>query len=265
VRTARKFSMENRLRRAFDRQQFVLHYQPKVNLASGEIVGLEALLRWQEPGVGLVLPGSFISSLEETGLIVDVGSWVIQRACEQYREWRAQGIDPPRIAVNVSQMQLRQENFVEHTLQLATADGTRGLEIEITESLFMDDTTRDTACAKLAALRQAGMTVAIDDFGTGYSSLSYIAHLPIDTLKIDRSFVSDMAVSRSHKAIVSTIISLAHSLNLTVVAEGVETPEQEQLLAAFGCDQVQGFLYTPALPPEQIAPRLRHFFPTAAD
>ncbi|HTN65215.1 MAG TPA: EAL domain-containing protein [Burkholderiaceae bacterium] len=265
VRTARKFSMENRLRRAFDRQQFVLHYQPKVNLASGEIVGLEALLRWQEPGVGLVLPGAFISILEETGLIVDVGSWVIQRACEQYQKWRAQGIDPPRIAVNVSQRQLRQENFVEHILQLATADGIRGLEIEITESLFMDDTNRDTACAKLAALRQAGMTVAIDDFGTGYSSLSYIAHLPIDTLKIDRSFVSDMAVSRSHKAIVSTIISLAHSLNLTVVAEGVETPEQEQLLAAFGCDQVQGFLYTPALPPDQIAPRLRRFFPTAAD
>ena len=153
-------------------------------------------------------------------------------------------------------MQLRQKNFVENLLQLLGPDGAPGLEIEITESLFMEGMDRDAARLKLSTLRDAGVTVAIDDFGTGYSSLSYIAHLPIDTLKIDRSFIHDMTTSANHRAIVSTIISLAHSLNLTVVAEGVETPAQQSLLKAYGCDQTQGFIHSPALAPERIAPLL---------
>jgi diguanylate cyclase (GGDEF)-like protein/PAS domain S-box-containing protein len=257
ARSAQKFSIENRLRRAFDQEQFTLHYQPQVNLATGEIVGLEALLRWQEPGVGLVLPGAFIPILEETGLIVEVGDWVLERAYRQSQAWLAAGLEAPRIAVNVSQLQLRKKNFVERLLQLLGNHGAQALEIEITESLFMEGMERDATCLQLSTLRQAGVTVAIDDFGTGYSSLSYIAHLPIDTLKIDRSFISDMITSASHKAIVSTIISLTHSLNLTVVAEGVETVEQSQMLQSFGCDQMQGFLYSSPLPPEQIAPMLR--------
>ena len=256
ARTAEKFSIETRLRRALDEQQFLLHYQPKIDMASGAIVALEALIRWHEPGVGLVLPGTFIPILEETGLIVEVGNWVVQRAQRQYREWRAAGLAPPRIAVNVSQLQLRQKNFVDNLLQMLGPDGAPGLEIEITESLFMEGMDRDAARLKLSTLRDAGVTVAIDDFGTGYSSLSYIAHLPIDTLKIDRSFIDDMTTSANHRAIVSTIISLAHSLNLTVVAEGVETPAQQSLLKAFGCDQTQGFIHSPALAPERIAPLL---------
>ncbi len=256
ARTAEKFSIETRLRRALDEQQFMLHYQPKIDMASGALVALEALIRWHEPGVGLVLPGTFIPILEETGLIVEVGNWVVQRAQQQYREWRAAGLAPPRIAVNVSQLQLRQKNFVENLLQLLGPDGAHGLEIEITESLFMEGMDRDAARLKLSTLRDAGVTVAIDDFGTGYSSLSYIAHLPIDTLKIDRSFIHDMTTSANHRAIVSTIISLAHSLNLTVVAEGVETPAQQSLLKAYGCDQTQGFIHSPALAPERIAPLL---------
>jgi len=256
-RTAEKFSIETRLRGALEQEQFQLHYQPKYDLRSGRIVGLEALLRWQEPGVGLVLPGTFIPVLEETGLIVEVGNWVVRRALAQHREWRQAGIAPPRIAVNVSQLQLRQKDFVADLQQQLGPDTGHALEIEITESLFMEGMDRDAARGKLSILRDAGLTVAIDDFGTGYSSLSYIAQLPIDTLKIDRSFVTDMTSSASHRAIVSTIISLAHSLNLTVVAEGVETRQQARLLQDFGCDQIQGFLYTPALPPAEVAALLR--------
>jgi len=256
-RTAEKFSIETRLRRALEQEQFQLHYQPKYDLRSGRIVGLEALLRWEEPGTGLVMPGTFIPVLEETGLIVEVGDWVLRRALTQHREWCQAGIAPPRIAVNVSQLQLRQRDFVANLQQQLGADRGHALEIEITESLFMEGMDRDAARGKLSVLREAGLTVAIDDFGTGYSSLSYIAQLPIDTLKIDRSFVSDMTSSASHRAIVSTIISLAHSLNLTVVAEGVETRQQARLLQDFGCDQIQGFLHTPALPPVELATLLR--------
>jgi diguanylate cyclase (GGDEF)-like protein/PAS domain S-box-containing protein len=255
ARAAEKFSMENRLRKALDEEQFVLHYQPKVNLETGRIVGLEALLRWDEPGVGIVAPSKFIHLLEETGLIVDVGSWVIAQAHRQYQEWIARGIESPRIAVNVSQLQIRRSNFVSHVLQILDGARPEEIEIEITESLFMEDF--DDNFAKLSALREAGITVAIDDFGTGYSSLSYIGKLPIDTLKIDRSFIVDMAVNADNRAIVSTIISLAHSLNFKVVAEGVETSQQSDLLKLLKCDQIQGFIYSPALPPEQIEAKLR--------
>jgi diguanylate cyclase (GGDEF)-like protein/PAS domain S-box-containing protein len=256
ARAAEKLSIENRLRRALDQNQFVLHYQPKVDLSSGEIVGLEALIRWEEPGIGLVHPEKFIHVLEDTGLIVEVGKWVIMQAHEQYQHWLAHDIVPPRIAVNVSQLQIRQKDFVRHITDMLSAAKPGELELEITESLFMEGADQDAAKQKLAVLRERGVTMAIDDFGTGYSSLSYIARLPIDTLKIDRSFVEDMGSSHDHMAIVSTIISLAHSLNLKVVAEGVETNEQFHLLKMLGCDQIQGFLCGRSLPPEEIELKL---------
>ena len=257
ARTAEKLSLEYRLRRAFDEQQFVLHYQPKFDLQTGVLSGMEALIRWQEPDVGLHLPGRFIQMLEDTGLIVDVGLWVIARAHRQFSEWEAQGLCVPRIAVNVSQLQIRQKNFVDDVLRVLGTAPRSLLEIEITESLFMDDVDKNIARDKLVSLREAGLTVAIDDFGTGYSSLSYLARLPIDTLKIDRSFITDMTASTESRTIVQTILSLARSLKLKVVAEGVETDAQRAQLQALGCDQMQGFLISPAVPADQMAAMLK--------
>ena len=251
AREADKLSMETRLKYALEERQFILHYQPKVDLNSGAISGIEALIRWNDPEHGLVPPFQFIPIMEETGMIIEVGAWVIQEAYRQHREWSARGIAVPKIAVNVSQLQIQQKNFVEAVLAILGSDGAKMLEIEITESLFADDMEENIA--KLDALRSAGIAVSIDDFGTGYSSLSYIAQLPIDSLKIDRSFITDMATSANHMAIVSTIISLAHGLNLKVVAEGVETEEQSKLLKLLRCDQMQGFLFSRPLPDEQMA------------
>ena len=256
ARTAEKLSLENRLRRALDEHQFVLHYQPKFALQNGALVGMEALIRWQEPGAGLHPPGRFIPMLEDTGLIVDVGLWVIKEAHRQFGEWKAAGLLVPRIAVNVSQLQIRQKGFVVDVLEAVGTGIQSLLEIEITESLFIDDTDKNIVRDKLATLRQSDITVAMDDFGTGYSSLSYLARLPIDTLKIDRSFISDMTHSTEHLAIVQTILSLARSLKLSVVAEGVETVEQRDLLKTLGCDQMQGFLVSPGVPAEQMAAML---------
>ncbi|MDP9107684.1 MAG: EAL domain-containing protein, partial [Pseudomonadota bacterium] len=256
-RTAEKLALENRLRHALEADQFVLHYQPKVDLQSGEIVGMEALIRWDEPGVGLMSPLSFIHVLEDTGMIVDVGIWVIARAHAQYQAWQAAGLVVPRIAVNVSQMQIRQKDFVTRVLGILDANASTQLELEITESLFMDDTDPNASRGKLSAMREVGLTVAIDDFGTGYSSLSYLAQLPIDTLKIDRSFITGMTTSNEHMAIVSTIISLAHALKLKVVAEGVETVDQREQLKQLGCEQMQGFLFSAGLPADEMAAMLR--------
>ncbi len=257
ARTAEKISLENRLRHALDEQQFVLHYQPKVDLQSGQIIGMEALIRWDEPGAELVLPDDFIHVLEDTGMIVEVGLWVLARAHAQYQAWQAAGLVVPRIAVNVSQLQIRQRDFVTTVLQVLGQGSPSALELEITESLFMDDNEPNVSRAKLAALRESGMTVAIDDFGTGYSSLSYLARLPIDTLKIDRSFITGMTSSHENMAIVSTIISLAHALKLQVVAEGVETIDQREQLKQLGCDQMQGFLFSAGLPAAEMAALLR--------
>lgn len=243
---AEQMVLESRLKRAIEAQQFVLHYQPKIDLASGTLVGLEALIRWQDPEQGLVPPGRFIGILEETGLIAEVGMWVMREAHRQYQDWVCRGFLPPRIAVNVSQLQIRQRHFMEDVLELVGQGSGASLEIEITESLFMEDLS--DSIAKLAVLRAAGITIAIDDFGTGFSSLSCIAQLPIDTLKIDRSFITDINKSANHMTLVSTIIALAHGLNLKVVAEGVETEEQSHLLKLLRCDQIQGYLFSRPLP-----------------
>lgn len=239
---AQKLTLETRLRRALENSEFVLHYQPKVELRYGALVGLEALIRWQHPEEGLVAPGVFIPILEETGLIVDVGCWVLLQAAAQHSAWTNAGLQPPRIAVNVSALQLGQPDFLESLEHVAGRhpDALRELDLEITESVFVDDLMGNVS--KLEAARERGLQVAIDDFGTGYSSLGYLSRLPIDTLKIDRSFVSRMTKNPQDMSLVTTMISLAHSLDCKVVAEGVEQPEQAQLLRLLRCDQVQGWL-----------------------
>jgi diguanylate cyclase (GGDEF)-like protein/PAS domain S-box-containing protein len=247
---ADKLTLENKLRRALDNGEFVLHYQPKVNLLSGKLAGAEALLRWNDPETGLVAPGRFIPVLEETGLIYEVGRWAMRKAIEDYLRWRDAGPATVRIAVNVSPLQLRNRSFlteIERAIDV-DAQAAAGLELEITEGVIMGDVKHSISI--LQAIRKMGITVAIDDFGTGFSSLSYLAKLPVDTVKVDRSFVVDMTTGPSGLALMSAIISLAHSLNLKVVAEGVETDEQSRLLRLLGCDEMQGFLFSKPVPSE---------------
>ena len=252
---AGRLTMENQLREALEGGQFVLHYQPKVSLSTGRLTGAEALIRWNDPRTGLVPPAQFIPILEQTGLIHEVGRWALRKAIEDYLRWRRAGLDAVRIAVNVSPMQLRSRGFIaelEHEIAIHR-DAAGGLELELTENLIMADVRH--GIASLEAIRAMGLTVAIDDFGTGFSSLSYLARLPVDTLKIDRSFVVDMTVSPQGLALVSTIINLAHSLQLKVVAEGVETEEQSRLLKMRGCDEMQGYLLSRPVPADVFEAR----------
>ncbi|HMH18346.1 MAG TPA: EAL domain-containing protein [Burkholderiales bacterium] len=247
---AGRLTLENQLRQALDNEEFVLHYQPKVNLVSGKLTGAEALIRWNDPRTGLVPPGKFIPVLEETGLIFEVGRWALHKAIADYLRWRIAGLAAVRIAVNVSPLQLRNRGFIDEIEQVIgiDANAAAGLELEITESLIMEDVKHNIA--SLQAIRALGVTIAIDDFGTGFSSLSYLAKLPVDTLKIDRSFVVDMTAAPEGLALVSTIINLAHSLKLKVVAEGVETEEQSRLLRLLNCDEMQGYLFSKPVPSE---------------
>jgi diguanylate cyclase (GGDEF)-like protein len=248
---AERLGLENKLRQALEERHFVLHYQPKVSLASGEIEGLEALLRWNDPDSGLVQPARFIPILEETGMILEVGKWALIEAARVYRKWRAEGIDAKRIAVNVSPIQLRQRDFVDFVRQVFVDHGPEiGIDIEITESMVMQDMERSTEI--LRALRDAGAKIAMDDFGTGYSSLSYLARLPIDALKIDRSFINTITENQDDAEIASAIISMAHALRLITIAEGVETRAQYDLLRKLGCQQIQGYLISRPVPEEEI-------------
>jgi diguanylate cyclase (GGDEF)-like protein/PAS domain S-box-containing protein len=250
-----RMAMESRLRHAVDNGEFVLHYQPKVKMQGRAVVGVEALIRWNDPHGGLVPPGLFIPVLEETGLIDEAGRWALGQAIADHQRWRAAGLAAPRIAVNVSPLQLRSRGFVadiERVISVA-ADAAAGLELEITESLIMEDVGH--SIASLQALRAMGIKVAIDDFGTGFSSLGSLAKLPVDTLKIDRTFIAQMEASPSGMALVTTMINLAHSLKLNVVAEGVETEEQAQLLRLLKCDEMQGFLFSRPLASEQLESR----------
>jgi diguanylate cyclase (GGDEF)-like protein len=245
--------MESRLRQAVDREEFVLHYQPKYSLSSGKISGMEALIRWNDPGDAVVPPTRFVPLLEETGLILKTGRWAISRALEDHQRWRERGLNPPRISVNVSPVQLRHKDFVEDVrAALANcASGADALDLELTESVLMEDIA--TNVGKLAAIREMGVHISVDDFGTGYSSLSYLAKLPVNELKIDRSFVITMTGSPESMAIVSTILSLARALGLQVVAEGVETEEQSRLLKLLRCDEAQGYLFSKPVPSAEIA------------
>jgi diguanylate cyclase (GGDEF)-like protein len=245
---AGKLTLENQLRQAVDNGEFVLHYQPKVGLASGKLAGVEALIRWNDPRTGLVPPARFLPVLEETGLIYEVGRWALRQALGDHLRWKAKGLPAVRVAVNVSPLQLRDRGFIAEIEALLATDAhaAAGLELEITESLIMEDVKH--SIASLQAIRALGVKVAIDGFGTGFSSLSYLARLPVDALKIDRSFVHDMTAGPQGLALVSTFIKLAHSLRLGVVAEGVETEEQSRLLALLGCDETQGNFHCEPLP-----------------
>jgi diguanylate cyclase (GGDEF)-like protein len=240
--TSRSLALEARLTGALDREEFLLHYQPKVDIESGRIAGLEALLRWQDSEDGMVPPSVFVPLLERSGAIVDVGEWVLLQAARDIRGWLASGIASIRVAVNVSPLQLRRRDFVDRVLDSIkpAIDRPSGVDLEITESMLMQDL--ELSIGKLSQLREAGIGIAIDDFGTGYSSLRLLARLPVDTLKVDRSFVQSIADTPNMLTLVSTIVSLARAFNMKTVAEGVETAEQLQTLRLIKCDQAQGFL-----------------------
>jgi len=248
TRVAEALSLEGRLRQALEQGQFVLHYQPKQHLASGAVAGAEALIRWNDPQRGLVPPAPVLPILEDTGLIYDVGRWALRQALADNQRWRQAGLLAVRVAVNVSFLQLRHRGFIAEVRDAIASDpyAASGLELEITESMVMDDVEQSTV--SLHSLRDMGITIAIDDFGTGFSSLSYLAKLPVDTLKIDRSFITGLSSGPQGLALVSTIINLGHSLGLKVVAEGVETEDQSRMLALLGCDEIQGYLLSKPVP-----------------
>jgi diguanylate cyclase (GGDEF)-like protein len=257
ARVAEHLKLENELRRAILEDQFVLYYQPRFTLAGRHIAGLEALIRWNHAERGLVAPGEFIPLLESTGMILEVGHWALKRAALDHAAWRAAGLKPPRIAVNVSAIQLRRNDFVDNVRTAVWEAGTsrEHIDVEITESMLMEDI--GGSIEKLKALQAMGVQIAMDDFGTGYSSLSYLTRLPINSLKIDRSFISQMARGPEQMAVVSAVISLSRALNHKVVAEGVETEEQAGLLTLLSCDEVQGYLFGKPAPIEDIETLLK--------
>jgi EAL domain-containing protein (putative c-di-GMP-specific phosphodiesterase class I) len=245
-------SLADDLHLALERGELLLHYQPQVALLHGEVVGLEALLRWQHPTRGLVLPEAFLQVAEEAGLMQQVGDWALRQACLQNRAWQQAGFSPLPVAVNVLPSQfVRKELFATVCDALAESGlPTRWLELEVTESALIRDHRR--SALTLRRLRQRGIHVALDDFGTGYSSLSYLARLPVSKLKIDRSFVRDLVTDPSALAVARMIIDLGHTLGLRVLAEGVETAAQADALRANGCDDAQGYHFWPALPVESM-------------
>lgn len=248
----KRFAMNGNLRRALEREQFVLQYQPQIDLVTGQIFGVEALIRWAHPDLGLISPLEFIPMAEETGLIVPIGAWVLKTACLQLKAWHDQGYDQLRMAVNLSARQMVEDDFVDTVLDIVRTTGVDPtmLELELTESMLMD--AGEAFIAKLDTLRRAGIMLAIDDFGTGYSSMSYLKRFPINTIKVDRSFVRDLPNNNQDKAITKAIISMAHSLDMHVVAEGIETNGQEMLLSADGCNSGQGYLYSPPVNADEI-------------
>ena len=254
---AEQVDLENRLRKAVENGELYFHYQPKLSLATKRIVGLEALMRWNGPDGKPVSPAKFIPILEKTGLILEAGRQALVTASETYRQWRHRGLQAPRIAVNVSALQLRRQSFVPD-VRAALLHGVKdggGVDVEITESLLMTDI--ETTVRKLKELRDMGLRIALDDFGTGYSSLAYLSRLPIDTIKIDRAFVRAMSEHHTDVSIITTIVSLAQALKLHVVAEGVETQQQADRLLALGCDQAQGYLFSPPVSLERIEQMLK--------
>ncbi|HZE61431.1 MAG TPA: EAL domain-containing protein [Burkholderiales bacterium] len=257
ARVAESLAMENRLRRALEEGRLGLHYQPKIDVKTGAVAGLEALIRWTDPELGAVPPSRFVGLLEETGMILAAGRWALRQAAADIRHWQSLGMVVPRIAVNVSAIQLRQHDFVDSVLEALRemGEGQPLLDLEITESVLVDDIEASTR--KLQTLRRAGVEVSVDDFGTGYCSLSYLARLPVDILKIDRSFVVRMGDAGYPRNIVAMIVSLAHTLGLKVIAEGVEDSDQVHLLKELGCDQIQGYYVSVPVPAQQIESMLR--------
>jgi len=237
-----RFSLESSLRTSIDKGDFQLYYQPQYDSATGKMIGVESLIRWIHPEKGMLLPDIFIPIAEKSGLIMPIGNWVLKTACAQNKEWQRAGFPPLYVTVNISGVQFKQKNFAESVAQtlLDTDLEPRYLELELTETILMEPT--ELTFKMLHELKATGVRLAIDDFGTGYSSLGYLKRLPIDTLKIDRSFVRDIISNADDRAIIRSIISLARTLNLNVIAEGVETHEQLLYLQEQGSDGIQGFL-----------------------
>jgi EAL domain-containing protein (putative c-di-GMP-specific phosphodiesterase class I) len=247
-----RLAIENGLRRALKDGEFILHYQPKVNLLTGHITGAEALLRWQDPENGLIFPAQFIKIAEESGLIVPIGQWVLREACRQVQNWLDEGIEAVPVAVNISATEFRRGGFLESVILILQETGVSPcyLQFELTETVLVDDFER--SAVTLGRLKSMGISLAIDDFGTGYSSLSYLKKLPVQTLKIDQSFVSDIATNQDDAAIVSAVIAMGRNLNQQVIAEGVETGEQFSILQAQQCDEGQGFHFSHPLTAEHF-------------
>jgi EAL domain-containing protein (putative c-di-GMP-specific phosphodiesterase class I) len=252
-----RLALETRLRRAIERNELSLHYQAKLDLRDNTIAGVEALLRWNSPELGAVSPAQFIPLAEETGLILAIGKWVLRSACEQCVQWQNAGLPPVRVSVNLSPRQLNDPELVAAVRTVLADTGLKPdlLELEVTESSVMHNVER--ALEVLGALKDMGVRLAIDDFGTGYSSLAQLKRFPIDTLKVDRSFIRELPSDSEDKAIAEAIIAMGKTLSLTVVAEGVETREQQEFLRERACDQMQGFFFSKPVPAADFAELLR--------
>jgi EAL domain-containing protein (putative c-di-GMP-specific phosphodiesterase class I) len=244
--------LEGSLLQALEQEQFILYYQPQVELATGRVVGAEALVRWCHPSFGMVAPDKFIPLAEETGLIVPLGDWILRTACLKIRYWNRSGAMPVRVSVNISARQFNEPDFIDKVDRILQETGIdpKHLEMEITESVIMGNV--EEAIMTLIDLKVRGINLAIDDFGTGYSSLSYLQKFPITHLKIDRSFVTDVCSNDQSAEIASSIIALAQNMHLKVIAEGVETKEQMQFFREKGCDEAQGYLFSRPVPPEEL-------------
>jgi diguanylate cyclase (GGDEF)-like protein len=254
-------TLENGLRLALDKKELFLVYQPQIEIATGRIIGLEALLRWQHPTLGLVPPDKFIRIAENCGLIVPIGEWVLRTACSQVRKWQDEGLPAVSIAINVSAVQFRQEDFCELIRRVLheTSLAPQYLELELTEGLLLANA--DVTFSVLQELKAMGLTLAIDDFGTGYSNFNYLRQFRVSKLKIDRSFIRDVAVNPDDAAITTAIISMAKSLNLKVIAEGVEDEAQMSFLRAHQCDEIQGYYFSKPLAVDKVADKLRGAYP----
>jgi EAL domain-containing protein (putative c-di-GMP-specific phosphodiesterase class I) len=249
--------IRNGLRRALDRDEFVLHYQPQIDLGSGAVIGVEALIRWKHPELGMVVPNRFVPVAEESGLIVPIGHWVLREACRQAMAWQRAGLPELCMAVNLSAVQFKRGNVEQSVIDALEETGFNPalLELELTESILIQNV--ETVLASVKRLKLLGVKLSIDDFGTGYSSLSYLKRFDIDKLKIDQSFVRDLATDPDDAAIVRAIIQMARSLNLRTIAEGVETAEMLHQLRVFQCDEAQGFHFARPMPADELAAYLR--------
>ncbi len=260
-RSFERLTLETNLREALERNEFSLHYQAKLDLKTNAITGVEALLRWQNPALGAVAPMQFIPVAEETGLIISIGRWVLKTACAQNIAWQQQGLAKVCMAVNLSVRQLMDDTLVPDIRSILQESGLAPnlLELEITESMLMQNPER--VIKILTEIKKMGVRLAIDDFGTGYSSLGQLKRFPIDTLKVDRSFIRDLSRNSDDQGITEAIIAMGKTLSLTVIAEGVETEEQEAFLRSHACDEMQGFYFSKPTPPDQFADLLRNHVP----
>jgi EAL domain-containing protein (putative c-di-GMP-specific phosphodiesterase class I) len=255
---ARRLELESSLRLAVSQNEFVLHYQPKWDAASGVITGVEALLRWQHPERGLISPTSFLGTLEDSGLILPVGQWIVQTACQQAQAWREQGLPPIQMSINLSGRQIVGGSLLQLVTDSLSDSGldSRYLELEVTESFIMQQP--EDVVELLDSLRALGVSISIDDFGTGHSSLSYLKQLPVQKLKIDRSFIRDIPADADDMAITGAIIALGHRLQMSIVAEGVENAEQLAFLVEQGCEEAQGFLFSAPLAAREVPALLQN-------